>query len=58
MLQGRKGVTDCGVPTLKYLGVPYGQPPIGDKRFLAALPVNPWSDVFNDAGDIILNYRF
>ena len=58
MLQGKLGVTDGGVATIKYLGVPYGQPPIGDRRFLVALPANPWPDVFNAIGDITICHRF
>merc|ERR1712128_320261 len=48
-VQGRDGVTASGVATIEYLGIPYGQPPVGNRRFLPALPVEPWSETFYNA---------
>lgn len=31
---------------LEFLGIPYAQPPIGELRFKRALPIKPWSGVF------------
>ncbi len=38
-----RGVTDAGIH--RFLGVPYGAPPVGDQRFRRARPVEPWDGV-------------
>lgn len=39
-----RGTDDGGV--VRFLGVPYGAPPVGARRFRPATPPAPWSDVF------------
>ena len=29
----------------EYLGIPYAEPPVGERRFAAAKPVKPWSGI-------------
>ncbi|KAL1423111.1 hypothetical protein MTO96_021491 [Rhipicephalus appendiculatus] len=35
-----------GIDVDAYLGIPYGQPPVGERRFMKPLPATPWSGVF------------
>ncbi|KAH9368413.1 hypothetical protein HPB48_012657 [Haemaphysalis longicornis] len=41
-----KRLHSAGREVYAYLGIPYGQPPVGDRRFLKPLPIAPWSGVF------------
>lgn len=34
-------------PVARFLGVPYGEPPVGDRRFAAPAPTQPWSGTFD-----------
>lgn len=47
VLRGRAGYTPKGVRYHAYLGIPYGKPPVGDLRFKAPEPAEPWSGVRN-----------
>lgn len=53
--QGRIRGTVCedvkGGKFYCFLGIPYGKPPVGDLRFKAPVPVDPWSEIFDATGD-------
>ena len=34
---------------LEFLGIPYAEPPIGERRFKRSVPIKPWEDVFDAA---------
>ena len=38
--------TPCG-PVRQFLGIPYGRPPVGDRRFCAPEPAEPWGAVLD-----------
>ncbi len=38
-----RGIADDGVA--RFLGIPYAEPPVGDRRFAAPVPAAPWDEV-------------
>ncbi|XP_056643008.1 carboxylesterase 1D-like isoform X2 [Diorhabda sublineata] len=38
---------DLGKPYISFSGIPYGEPPVGDLRFRAPVPVKPWNGIKN-----------
>lgn len=40
-----QGVTDSATGVLRFLGVPYAEPPVGPLRFKPTAPVRPWEGV-------------
>lgn len=44
-VQGVLKVSREGKPFWSFLGIPYGEPPVGSQKFLAPLPKKPWSNV-------------
>ncbi|RUS35403.1 Carboxylesterase [Jimgerdemannia flammicorona] len=42
-----QGFVDKITNVVNFLGIPYAEPPIGALRFQTAVPVKPWSNVFN-----------
>ncbi|KAK3917766.1 Carboxylesterase 1E [Frankliniella fusca] len=49
LLRGRTHCTEKGTTYFGFRGVPYAKPPLGDLRFRAPQPPEPWLDV-RDAG--------
>jgi len=43
--------THDGIQINNYLGIPYGQAPIGDRRFKKPLPALPWNETFDATHD-------
>lgn len=50
-IQGSVMASKSGRRFYAFRGIRYGKPPVGDLRFKAPLPVDPWSDVFNGTDD-------
>lgn len=46
-LRGRVGFTPKGTRYHAFLGIPYAKPPVGDRRFKAPEPAEPWTGVRN-----------
>ncbi len=44
-VRGTVADTPCG-PVRQFLGIPFGKPPVGERRFCAPEAVEPWSGVF------------
>ncbi|XP_068084714.1 esterase FE4 [Anabrus simplex] len=42
-LKGRKVTSDNLSPYYSFLGIPYGKPPVGNLRFKAPVPADPWN---------------
>jgi len=40
-----QGVRDDATGVLRFLGVPYAEPPVGDLRFRPTVPIRPWDGV-------------
>lgn len=38
-----RGIAEDGIT--RFLGIPYAEPPVGDRRFAAPVPAAPWSEV-------------
>lgn len=45
-VRGTINKTETGREVVRFLGVPYGKPPVGDLRFRLAQEVEPWKDAF------------
>uniref|UniRef100_A0A915KFV0 Carboxylic ester hydrolase n=1 Tax=Romanomermis culicivorax TaxID=13658 RepID=A0A915KFV0_ROMCU len=46
-VQGAVGNAQDGKFVSEYLGIPYAQPPVGDRRFEVPLPTEPWHHILN-----------
>ncbi|XP_034255175.1 juvenile hormone esterase-like [Thrips palmi] len=46
-LRGKVGLTPKGVRYHAFQGIPYGKPPVGELRFKAPQPAEPWTGVRN-----------
>ena len=44
-LRGLEWISTNGKKFAAFLKVPYGQPPLGDQRFMPAKPAQPWEGV-------------
>ncbi|KAE8736651.1 Carboxyl/Cholinesterase 63, partial [Frankliniella occidentalis] len=44
-VRGRERTSPSGKVFLSFQGIPYAKPPVGDLRFKAPLPAEPWEDV-------------
>ncbi|TKR83087.1 hypothetical protein L596_016736 [Steinernema carpocapsae] len=42
-IEGRRTVTKRGVEGYVFLGIPYGDPPVGEQRLRIAKPAKPWN---------------
>lgn len=40
-----QGIRDSQTGVLKFLGIPYAEPPVGTLRFQPTVPVRPWSEI-------------
>lgn len=47
LIEGRVMETRSGLPFNAFLGIPFAEPPIGDLRFRAPLPNQPWNGTLN-----------
>ena len=44
-VEGRRVATPVGSPVVRFLGIPYAAPPVGDLRFRAPAPPAPWTGI-------------
>lgn len=56
-IRGLVGENICGKTIYKFLGVPYGKPPVGELRFKAPQPVDPWEGIRDATKDGDASYN-
>lgn len=50
-IQGSIMTSRTGRPFYAFRGIRYGKAPVGELRFKAPIPVEPWTDMFNATDD-------
>ncbi|CAH0719806.1 unnamed protein product, partial [Brenthis ino] len=58
ILEGERVINEYGGSFYSFRGIPYAKPPIGELRFMAPQPVEPWQGVRNakEEGPVCIQY--